>query len=151
MVLWYFYGVTKNKNNNNLLNVTDRIRKGLPEFAITMPGWKGGGVEGGGFGAVSKQLGVGGNGLLQIITHQHHMSAVKSSSNFPNSQFSVQPRGAADVQATAVNEISFLLDEGSLVNPSRNTDVVLNIAKLSSQADELQFVCLSVLFCFAVP
>lgn len=71
---------------------------------------RGGGLEGGGFGAVSKQLGVGGNGLLPIITHQHHMSAVKSSSNFPNSQFSVQPRGAADVQATAVNEIYFLLD-----------------------------------------
>lgn len=63
-----------------------------------------------GFAVVSKQMGVGGNGLLQIITHQHHMSAVKSSSDFPNSQFSVQPRGAADIQATAVNKISFLLD-----------------------------------------
>lgn len=64
-----------------------------------------------GFGPVSEQLSVGGNGLLQIITHHchHHMSAVKSTSDFPNSQFSVEPRGAADVQDTAVNEIFFFL------------------------------------------
>lgn len=92
--------------------------------------------------------GVRGNGLLQIVTHQHHMSAVKSSSNFPNSQFSVQPCGAADVQATAVNEISFLLDSGSPVNPSRNTDVFLNIVKLSSQFPLSLLLCL---VCFDLP